>query len=433
MRGELRIRRGVQRGGAFGRRRGMNPWFLGFWLLVMAFMAFVVWQFNAIQPTVLAAVGAPPTPTPNPAELARRADAAFWRGDLESAITSYRQAAQGAPRDVGILFELSRNLIYRSYGDVRFSKDIDEAARWAAQAVETGPNNARAYAINCFALLRAEKYEDALRSCIRSLDLNPNDGEARAYLSMADYGLGRTAQALEEGRMAVEAKPDSIDAHTAYAFALWYQGRLSTALEHFKQAAAINPRLEFPYFNMGGFANAIAVNDKSRYLVAIAAYNQVLAMNKNSVKAYTRLCATYLARRDEDDTRLARFNCETATELDTDFTPAWRWLGQVFYASRNYEGAVEAFEQCADREIQQGISIKDRQEECWYLQGLAYFILAECDKARPIFEEILKWADEEITIRETRKGIEKCLYAYQGQYKTPTPVPTPTPRPTPIL
>ncbi len=417
----------------FGRRRRS----LRFWLSVacaaaFAMLGFVLWQLDTLQPKVAAMVGPQPTATPNAFEYARKADAAFWQGDLNTAISAYREAANSAPTNVDILYELARMLIYRSYGDVRNSADVDEAQKWGAQAIQAAPDNARAYTINCFALLTASKSEDAVRSCVRALDLDRANADAHAYLALAYYDLGRTSSALQEGETAVQLNDKSIDAQTAYAFALWFQGRTTQALEHFKQAAEINQRLEFPYFNMGGFASALGTTDDTKYLLAIDVYNTVLSFNKTSVKAYTRLCQTYFAKasRSVEDIRLARDNCEQATELDGQYATGWRWLGQVQYFSRNYEGSLESFDKCY--ELEKDLPSQNREVECWYLRASAYFILAECEKAFPIIDDMLQWTTAD-WVDKARVLINKCQYAYKGEYKTPTPVPTPMPKPTPIL
>lgn len=416
-----------------GRRRGLSPWFLAFWVLSMALMGVVVWQFNNIQPRVLALVGSPATPTPTNIEYAQRADDAFWRGDLDGAVESYRLAAQLEPENIQVLYELARVLIYRSYGDVRFAGDIGEAERWAAKAVEVAPDNARAHTIYCFALVRASKSSAAVQECLRALDLNRDDSETHAYLSMAQYDLARYPSAEQEGAEAIKLNPNSIDGNIAYATALSFRGQFQRALEYYQKSASINPKLEFPYFQMAFLAYTLANrnNDEGRYRIALAAYSTILQNNPRSVKAYTRMCQTYLAK---GEPKLARQYCQQAIEIDPESSQAWRWLGEVYHKSRNYEDAVDALNQCADLEQSQGIARDLRDPTCYWLRGAGWFIRGDCDRAIQILEDALSWMTDEIGIRESRKIIDKCAQdVYRGTYKTPTPIPSPTPRPTPIL
>lgn len=432
-----RIRRqhsALGNGTLFGRRRrGVSPWFIAFWLLGVIIVGAVVWQFNTIQPRVLAMIGVPPTPTPTAVEFARRAEQAYWAGDLDAAVENYRTAVLLAPTSVDILYELVRVLIYRSYGDERNRADIGEALEWAEQAARVGPNNPRAHTIHCFALIRARQSSDAIRACLRAIDMNPNDSESHAYLSMASFDLGRYSTALSEAETAVRLNPNSLDGNSAFARALSFQGRFGAALQHFENAIGVNPNLEFPYFELAFFAYTLANRNngnEAQYRIAISAYNAVLDRNPNSVKAYTRLCQTYLAM---GDPRQARSYCQQAIQIDPDYAPGWRWLGEVYHKSRNYEDAVDALQRCADLSEAQGIPVDARDSTCWWLRGVGYFILGRCEVALPILEDVLLWATDPIAVRETNRTIEKCATAYQGLYRTPTPVPTQTPRPTPIL
>ncbi|MCC7448287.1 MAG: tetratricopeptide repeat protein [Anaerolineae bacterium] len=429
MSSDLRIRRDrsvLSDGSMFGRRRrGLQTWKLGLWFVAMGFMGVVIWQFNNIQPKVLGMIGTGATPTPPAIVYARNADLAFQRGDIDAAITNYREAIKQTPNNVDLLYELARMLIYHSYADRRFvNQDVPEAVELGLRAATAAPNNSRAHTIYCFALTTAGKSEDGVRECIRAIDLDNTNSEAHAYLASAYADLQRIDSGLEMAQKAVELNDMSIDAHTNYALILWYKGKFDAALDHFKKAADINPRLEFPYFNLAYFA--VGTN---RYEIAISAYNSVLSRNNRSVKAYTRLCETYYRM---GETNLAKDNCKNAITLDKEYTAAYKWYGQVLYTRRDYEDALDNFRICAEQEIANNIPPSDRLTECWYLRGLAYFLLDECDKAMPIFNDILSWTHDENAIKLTNTGIRKCATAYQGLYTTPTPIPPTPTRPPPI-
>jgi tetratricopeptide (TPR) repeat protein len=431
-----RNRSALSRGAVFGkprRRLIVSPVFLTVWTVLMIGAALSIRNADNITARIEASINTPGAPTLTPIQYARQGDTAFWKGDLNAAVDNYRLAAQIDPTDVGVLYELIRVLIYRSYGDVRNLGDIDEAEQWAIKAVEASPDDPRANAINCFALVRAGKTSNAIQSCLRAIDLDDSFADAHAFLSMASYDLGRTSQASEQAETAVRLNENSIDANIAFARTLSFAGRNGAALTHYEKAASINPNLEFPFFEMGFFAYNLANRnngDESRYRIAINAYETVIKRNPNSVKAYTRLCQTQLAR---GEPKLARQYCMKATEVDPGYTLGWRWLGEVYHKSRNYEDAVQAFAECQRQEIALGIPKENRTETCWWLQGVDYFILGDCDKARPILEDVLSWTRDEIAVRESNRTLLKCATAYEGTYQTPTPVPSPTPRPTPIL
>src|SRR5262249_44429050 len=148
-----------------------------------------------------------------------------------------------------------------------------------------------------------------------------------------------------------------------------------------------------------------------------------------SVKAYTRLCETYYRMGEPN---MAKDNCASAINLDPNYTAAYKWLGQVHYTGRDYEDSIKDFETCTQQQQDANVAPDDRLTECWYLPGLAWFILGYCNKAMPIFTELLQWTHDKNAIDKTNIGINKCATAYQGQYKTPTPQPPTPTRPPPI-
>ncbi len=389
MSSDMRIRRdrsALSDGSIFGRRRrGIAPWKIVLWLVAMGFLGLTVWQFDRIQPQVLSLVSQSTTATPPFIYYAKAADLAYWRGDLDTAITNYRQAVKQQPQNVDLLYELARMLIYHSYADRRYGSDIDEAVAFSQQAIDAAPNNGRAFTINCFALLTTgTKTEDAVRSCIHAIDLNPNDSEAHAYLSASYFELLRFDTSLQEATKAVQLNDKSIDAHSNLGLVLRYKGRNDAALEEYKKAAAINPRLEFPYFNLAYFA--IGTNN---------------------------------------------YDIANAISLDNGYTTAWKWLGQVLYTRRDYEDAITDFDTCAKQELSNQILPDDRLTECWFLDGLAHYLLGECDKAMPIFNDLLSWTHDQNAIKFANTGINKCA-ATSADIKTPTPIPPTNTPPPPI-
>src|SRR5678816_1033369 len=89
----------LSNGKMFGRRGpNLRLWLFGMCLVAFAILGLVWWQYDQIQPKVMAAVGFEPTATASSVDLARRASDAYWRGDLTTAVNSYREAATSSPR-----------------------------------------------------------------------------------------------------------------------------------------------------------------------------------------------------------------------------------------------------------------------------------------------------------------------------------------------
>ncbi len=411
--------------GRQARRRG-NRMFYILWLLTMLVAVGVIWQFNTVQSWVLASVGSEPTPTMDAVTLAQLGERAYWRGDIEQAITYYEQAAQLAPNDVDILFEYARMLVYRSYAGRRYRYRAAEALEVAQHMVEIAPNNARAQAMLCLTLLENDRPEEAISAGLRAEQLAPNYAEAKAYLSMAYRNAGRPNQAFQKADEAVKLDPNSLDARRALALGLAFVGEFDAAIQQYERAIQIHPRFDALYFELAVYYKA-----QQNYEAAIAAYDMVLAMEPDNVKAYTRKCETYFTMRED---ALAQEACEQAIQLDPTYPEAYRQLGMVRYTRRNYEGAIESFDMCAKLQEEQNIPLPDREIECWYIRGLAWSLLARCDRAWPILQEALQMHPSEKIKGLINEGLMSCVN-YEEEYDIsdiPTPIPdTPVP-PEPI-
>lgn len=453
-----RDRSALANGYIFGKkRRGIAPWKIIGWLICMGFVGAVVLQFDRVQTDLLASIGVPPTPTPNASTFAQRGYASFLGGDLESAIDNYCRAVKGKPSkpyesprcntppensneakqvslDIG--YELVRTLVYRSFDDRRIeSTYTEDAEKWGRLLADSNPKSSRAHGILAYALTFNSKAELAVPEGLNAVSLNPNDGEANAYLSMANYFSARYNNSVTYGQKAVEVAPESVDAHIAYAKALFVTGKYSAAEAEYIKAAGINPRLTFPYFELAAFylSRANAKNaPPDLQQSAVAMYDEVLKLDNKNVKAYTRKCTAYF---NQGEVTRALENCRNATSLDPNFTEAWKWQGQVYYNKRGYENAIDAFQRCQKLEeaavAAEKIKKEDQFSECWYLQGLAQYLLGKCEKAYPLFNEVLGFTRNEQAISLTRRGIAGCA-SKDPNYVPPTPIPTPTDLPEPI-
>lgn len=188
------------------RRRGTHT-LLALVILALIGMAVVFWQLNAIQPVVLAAFGIAQTPTPTIIEAARQGDLAFWRGNLNAAIAHYTHAARLAPTNLDIVYELARMHIYRSFDDERNWADREAALAYANQLVEAHPRNGRAFSIQCYALVRLARSEEAAQTCNRAIALTPEDPNPHAYLALAYFDLARYDVAFEAAQRASSSIP----------------------------------------------------------------------------------------------------------------------------------------------------------------------------------------------------------------------------------
>jgi tetratricopeptide (TPR) repeat protein len=394
-------------------------------VVVMAMAVGVIWRFNNVQSWVLASVGGQPTATPDAVTLAKLGERAYLAGDIEASIGYYEQAARLAPKNIDILFEYGRMLIYRSYAGRSYSFRAAQALDVAKTAVEIAPDNARAQALLCIALLENDRAEEAIAAGLRAQQLAPDYAEAHAYLAMAYYRASRPNQAFTEAEKAVNLNPDSLDARRALALSLAYVGEFDAAVQQYERAIQIHPRLDALYFELAVYYRA-----QKNYEAAIAAYDQVLSMEPDNVKAYTRKCETYFTIREDQQAQEA---CDQANQLDPSYPEAWRQLGMVQYTRRNYEGAIDSFEQCQTLETDQNIPLAERDIECWYIRGLAEALLDRCDKAWPDLEQALQMSPDEKIKGLINQGLMMCVdFGENDLSQIPTAVPPTQVPPEPI-
>lgn len=411
--------------GQQSRRRGSLMFFV-VWLVVMAAVGAIIWRFNNVQSWVLAGMGFEPTPTMDVVTAARLGERAYLAGDLETSIAYYGEAVRLAPDDIDLKFEYGRVLIYRSYAGRSYTYRAVEALEVAQQAVEIAPEHPRAQTLLCIALLENDRPEEAIQAGLRAVELAPDYAEAYAYLSLAYYRAGRPNQAFETGDKAVQLNSNSLDARRALALSLAFVGEFDAAVQQYERAIQIHPRLDALYFELAQYYKA-----QNNYQAAIAAYDQVLAMEPDNVKAYTRKCETYFTMRED---QMAQEACEQAIQLDPAYPEAHRQLGMVRYTRRNYEGAIESFEECARLQEVQQIPLQDREQQCWYIRGLAWALLARCDEAWPVLQQALEMNPSETIKGFINEGLMLCVN-YEEEYDIsdiPTPIPTKEEPPEPI-
>lgn len=361
------------------------------WVIVIGAILAVLWRFDRAQDWVLTQMDGAPTVTPNAAALAEQGERAYLNGDLASAIDWYGQAVRLDPRQVGIVFEYGRMLIYQSYAGRSYEFHAGEALALAETMVTNAPEDVRSHALLCWALVEAGRTQEAISAGLRAIELAPEFAEARAYLSLAYQQAGRSDFMLEQAQRAVDLNPDSVDTRRALALALQSRGAIEAAIQQYETAIQFHPRLDALYFEL-----AVSYKGQQNYAAAIAAYDRVLTLEPDNVKAYTRLCDVQYA---VGEWTRAQEACEQAILLDPGYIDAYQQLGKIQYKRRNFEGAAESLATCAELESAQGIPLAAREVECNYIRGLALAYLGDCATAWPLFSDALLM---EANVDETR-------------------------------
>ena len=396
------------------RRRGLS----GIPLLIytatiigicVGLLALTFFYYDEMQGAALNLLGWAPTPTLYPSQHAERGIERYNEGKLEEAVAELALAWEQRPDDVDYIYEYGRALI-----------EADQYAladELGDRAIAAAPDDPRGYALKARAIMWSDP-GSAIPVAVSGLERDANFAPLHAALAVAYTNIGRYADGYESGLRATLLDPLDPFAHRAYSIPLIYTGRSQQAINALEQAVAINPNLTAPYFEL-----AAQYRKQDFQEMAVGIYRRILELEPDNAKAYLRICQTYAEVGEFLEG--SRF-CETATEIDDSYAPAWQYLGQLQYNRRNYESALDSLERC--------VELGSVAVECYYIRGLAYYFLDQCDSAWQALNDALLYTRQPPIIdiiNEGLGGIRANCPGYEGA-QLPTPIPpTPVP-PTPI-
>lgn len=414
------------------RKRGTWRWILLYVLFITAVLFFVDSRFSELQWMALDMVGQAPPPTPFASELATQGMNLFMGGDIEGARDYFRRAVMQQPRNVDYLYEYGRVLIELGVDEPQY---YQEAIVIGEQAINANADDPRGYVIKARATDLGGDPANAVPIAQAGLQRDQRFAPLHVALSSAYRQIDRYDVAIDAAERAIELDPLDPSARRVYALALIWVGRFEEALDQLEQAVALNPNLASPYFELASMYRTLAARDPNGgldyFALAIATYEQVLALQPQNAKAYLRLCETFTAIGEH---RRAQGYCDDALTINPQYPQAWRALGQTRYPQRNYEGAIEAFQQC--------VALGSQEIECYYLRGLSHYYLGECAQAWDILSDSLTRARAVSSIPDEQNSViinivnglvlitDNCE-GYGGRALPQPPTPTAIP-PTPI-
>jgi len=393
-------------------------------LVVGGFLVLVSTQFGRLQLMALDAVGLAPTPTPFASTWASQGYEFFLQGKMEEAAVAYAQAVSQQPTDINYLYEYGRTLIELDRdadpSQGRPISDAELASQIGDQALASAPGDVRSYTIKSKALVWLNDSASAIPVALQGIEVDPNYAPLLAVLARAYTNIGRYQQGLDYGARAVETDPMDVDAHRGYAIALILVGQRDAAIRELEDAINVNPNLVSPYFELAGqYVGA------ERYEDAVATYEKILTLQPRNAKGLLRMCEVY-SRIGQD--QQAEGYCDDALTIDPNYKEAYRQLGMVNFRRRNYEGAIENFQKCQD--------LQSEEIECYYLQGLAYYYISECDRAWDMLtislDRINDLPVKEPVLTTTQSGLQlvtnNCVkYNNRALPTLPPPTPVVTP------
>ena len=155
------------------------------------------------------------------------------RGDVEEAITSYRNAIRADPN----YYEprLCLGNVYAKQGK------NEEAAGEFQEAIRINPEDPAAYSDLGIVLSISNETEEALKRFEQALSLNPKSAETHLNLGLASKILGNFAEAERAFRTALTISPDLTKARKALGRLLEEIGNLHDAATEFQEGIRLRP------------------------------------------------------------------------------------------------------------------------------------------------------------------------------------------------
>lgn len=389
-----------------------------------------------------------PTPTRTTHSFVVEGETHFEAGDLDSAIEAYQKAAALDPTDPEILMELARVQTYSSSllsTDAERSQRLQDALESINKAKELAPTDSDVLAVRAFVLdwnstdptLNDEKastdlLNEAESEAVLALQLDNTNTLALAYYAEILVDQAKWTQAQQYIEQAVERDPSLMDVHRIQAYTYETLGEYNLAIQEYKKAVNIMPNLTFLYISIGKVYRYLELYDQAlEYFVTAVNLNEQLGILDPI--PYLAIANTYAQM---GEFFIAALNVQVALDMTPANADVYGQLGVVYHKSRNYEGAIPAF-QCAidgcnaefscdvrscDPETDpmvavEGLPLTDNTYVYYFTYGSVLAGLHKegaddyCDRALAVFDELrATYPDDETVMSIVRAGEEICNY-----------------------
>lgn len=410
-----------------------------------------------------------PTPTRSTHSFVVEGQTHFAAGDLDSAIAAFKKATELDPDDPETFTELARIQTYSSNlltTDAERQARLDEALASIDRAKELAPDSSEVLAVRAFVLdwrsnpllVDAETSEDYLNEAeaeaLMALQLDNTNTLALAYYAEILVDQMNLNQAQQYIQQAVARDPDLMDVHRiqAYTYETMGGNNYNLAIQEYQKAIELMPNYTYLYIAVGRIYRYLQHYEQALDNFAKAANLNAQLGIKDPIP-YLAIANTYA---QGGKFFAAALNVKKALDFDPSNPDVYGQLGVIYHKSRNYEGAIPAFE-CAIEGCNAEQSCKVRQcdpevDPMVSVEGLPltgstvvyYFTYGsvlsglhrqgddKCEKAMWVFEELRsQYADEPTVMSIVRSGEEICLYTGEPVEEEPTVEPLPTPTPSP--
>jgi tetratricopeptide (TPR) repeat protein len=337
-------------------RRGSNPYRILLWVaLIVVFMAVLrSYDRGDVKPFFL------PTPTPTRTinSFALEGEAHFTAGNLEKAIAAYLEATKLDPTNPDLWTELAR---IQTYSSVSLTTNADQKKRLADaltsinQAYQYAPTSSYVRAIRAFVLdwnanpvLSGDQSDKLLtqaeQEALAAIQIDQSNTLALAYYAEVLADQRKWLQAAQYIQQAMErdrqTNRSQMDTHRVQAYVYESLGEYNLAIQEYQAASQITPNLTFLYIRIGKIYRFLQLFDQALLIFEKAArINDQLGITDPT--PYLAIANTYMQKGDFFP---AILNVKKTLKLNPDNPGVYAQLGMAYQKSRNYEGAIEAFQ-----------------------------------------------------------------------------------------
>jgi tetratricopeptide (TPR) repeat protein len=312
------------------------------------------------------------TPTRSVDSYALEGDAQFIAGNLDDAITAYREAVRVDPTNAQIWAKLAR---IQTYSSALLTTDPARLARLTDalgsidEAVKLAPDDSTVRAMRAFVLdwnanpslvgdKQATAYlTEAETEAVSALQKDNQNTLALAFYAEILVDQQKWNQAEQYILQALEREDAAslMDVHRVYAYVLESLGDYNQAIEEYDKAILISPNLTFLYLRAGANYRRLAfgsLNEDSALVLYEKSleYFQKAALINEQLQVYDPIPYLSIAKTysQTGDYFAAALNVQKALDYDPGNADTYGQLGIVFFKSRNYEGSIPALK-CAVR------------------------------------------------------------------------------------
>jgi Flp pilus assembly protein TadD len=164
------------------------------------------------------------------------------KGQIDEAISQYRQAIRVQPADAGAHNNLGVALVRKG--------QIDEAISQFQQVIRLDPGYAEAYYNLGLALVRKGQIDEAINQYQQAIRLKPDDALAHNNLGTALGRKGRMDEAIRQFQEVLRLKPDFAEVHNNLGNALAEKGQMDEAIRQYREALRLKPDDAFAHDNL---------------------------------------------------------------------------------------------------------------------------------------------------------------------------------------